>query len=310
MKTTFQHFLLPQLGDAGAGVANLHEWFRSGRLSSAEYQNNTWHLETYSNSELYQAFTPDFQRFSFSSFETYSLANLERDHCFSVGWPLLKLYYSAFFAAHAMTRATGNGQVNLNRGDVEKVNDYLSLVGRDDRLDAGTYNISIKEGSRNNYLVLKASTGGGGVHDGFWRYFCEYLGDLATEAVTDALPSASDFLRETNTLSSCIQDSSRSGVWFSATRNAINYRHEYECWLPNSKKSEVRKLIFPSGTGDPDTMEASLNVRDNELSRLINLSSYLAGLNYHNILKVKGEVSGNSQFSQRWKRLETAILDA
>lgn len=309
MRTTFQNFLLPQLGVAKSDDPNLHHWIRSNRFSSAKLIDNCWHLEAYSEIELYKAFTPDFQRFAFSSFETFSLANLEWDHCFSTSWPLLKLYYSAFFAAHALTRATGNGHINLDRRVVGSVNDYLSLINVPEQLSSGSYKVSLKEGDRNISLVLEASTEGSGVHDNFWRYFCTYLDDLATQAINDALPSANSFLSATNALKSCIKDNSRAGVWFSATRNAINYRHEFDCWLPNNKGSPIRKLDFPSNLGDPDMMEAMLGDRPSDLVRLINLSTYLASLNHHTILMVKNEIRGNSPFTQKWRRLETAILE-
>jgi hypothetical protein len=303
MRATLHNFLLPDLGNANSGTPNLHQWIRSNRFSSAQLVDSCWYLEAYSEAELYSTFTPDFQRFSFSSFETFLLAGLEAEKYSSTGWPLLKLYYSAFFAAHALTRATGNGHVNLNNKAVKAVNDYVSALGGTDVLKTGSYKVSIKEEARRVFLTLEPSNEGNGVHDSFWRYFCSYLDGLANEAVNDSLPSASSFVRETSALKSCINDNTASGVWFSAIRNAINYRHEFDCWLPNDKKSQSRKLTFPSQLGDPDTMEATLNERQNELIRLIHLSTYMASLNHGIILRVQGNISGNAAFSRKWKRL-------
>lgn len=303
MRATLHNFLLPDLGNVNSGGLNLHQWIRENRFSSAQLVDRSWHLEAYSEAELYAAFTPDFQRFAFSSFETFSLARLEVDKCSSTSWPLLKLYYSAFFAAHALTRATGYGHVNLNNKAVTAVNNYISALGGTDVLKTGSYKVSIVERASRAFLILEPSNDGSGVHDSFWRYFCVYLDGLATEAVNDALPSASSFVRETSTLKSCINENTASGVWFSAIRNAINYRHEFDCWLPNDKKSQPRKLAFPNQLGDPDTMEATLKERQNELSRLIHLSTYMASLNHQIILRVQGNVGGNAAFSRKWKRL-------
>lgn len=303
MRATLHNFLLPDLGNANSGGLNLHQWIQTNRFSSAHLVGSCWHLEAYSEAELYATFTPDFQRFSFSSFETFSLAGLEVDKCSSTSWPLLKLYYSAFFAAHALTRATGNGHVNLNSKAVKAVNDYITILGGTDVLKTGSYKISIQEKASRVFLILEPSSEGNGVHDSFWRYFCTYLDGLANDAVNDALPSASSFVRETSALKSCITDNTASGVWFSATRNAINYRHEFDCWLPNDKKSQPRKLTFPNQLKDPDTMEATLNERQNELTRLIHLSTYMASLNHQIILRVRGGVGGNATFSRKWKRL-------
>lgn len=303
MRATLQYFLLPELGKANRSQLDLHQWVKSSRFSSVQQVGKCWHLEAYSETELYGTFTPDFQRFSFSSFETFSLARLEADKCASTGWPLLKLYYSAFFAAHALTRATGQGHVNLDSSVVKSVNDYVAILGGTDELQSGTYKASIVEKSGRVFLTLEPSKEGSGVHDNFWKFFCKYLDGLASSAVEDALPSASSFLRETSALTSCIKDSKTSGVWFSATRNAINYRHEFDCWLPNDKKSAPRKLIFPSTLGDPDAMESTLTERENDLARLVQLSTYLASLNHQVILRVQNEIGGNANFSRKWKRL-------
>lgn len=308
MKTTLQHFLLPYLGNANTSGLDLHRWIKSNRFSSARLVDSCWYLEAYSDEELYSTFTPDFQRFSFSSFETFSISRLEFDKYNSAGWPLLKLYYSAFFAAHAMTRATGNGHVNLSSDAVTAVNDYISIIGGTDELRAGSYAVSIKEDNGNVFLVLKQSSEGSGVHDSFWRYFCRYLDGLAEDAVRDSLPSASSFVRETSALKSCISDNNASGIWFSAIRNAINYRHEFDCWLPNDKKSPPRKLIFPSQLGDPDTMESILGERQNDLSRLVQLCTYMSSLNHQIILRVQRGLAGNATFSRRWKKLNDIIV--
>lgn len=307
MRATFQNFLLPRLGIEHVDKRTLHEWIGSNRFSRAELVENKWRLEAYSSEELYGAFTPDFQRFAFSSFETFSEARLERDQCGSTSWPLLKLYYSAFFAAHAITRATGNGHVNLDRNAAKAVNDYLSLIGILDVFKSGPYKVSIEERGGSVTLILDPSSEGNGVHDSFWQYFCSFLADLGTEAVHQALPSATSFVRETGAIQSCIKDNSRSGVWFSATRNAINYRHEFDCWLPISKNSRPMKLEFPTQLGDPDAMENSLAEREDELTRLINLSTYLASLNHHIVLNVESGISGNSAFVRSWKRLKSAV---
>lgn len=307
MRTTLQNFLLPQLGEAGSEGLNLHQWIGSNRFSTAQLIGNQWHLQAYSEEELYSTFTPDFQRFSFSSFETFSLVRLENDHCASTSWPLLKLYYAAFFAAHAITRATGNGHVNLDKKVTKAVNDYLSIVGDTNEFSSGSYKASLKETEGSLCLILEPSNDGSGVHDSFWRYFCNFLDGLGTAAVTQALPSANSFLRETNALQSCIKDKSKAGVWFSATRNAINYRHDFDCWLPNSKKSKPRQLDFSSSLGDPDTMESLLHERSNDLVRLVNLSIYLASLNHQILLRIENDISGNTAFVRRWRKLKISM---
>lgn len=307
MRATLQYFLLPGLGKAGASQLDLHQWIKSNRFTSVQQVGKCWHLEAYSEEELYGSFTPDFQRFAFSSFETFSLARLEAEKCDSTGWPLLKLYYSAFFAAHALARATGQGHVSLDSGVVKSVNDYLAILDGTDELKTGTYKVSIEDRSDRVLLILEPAKEGSGVHDNFWKFFCKYLDDLANSAVSNALPSASSFVREVSALTSCIKDSKTSGVWFSATRNAINYRHEFDCWLPNDKRSAPRKLIFPSKLEDPGALEPSLAERQNDLARLVNLSTYLASLSHQIILRVQNDIGGNTNFSRKWKRLNDFI---
>lgn len=283
---------------------NLHAWIRNSRFSSVDAVKEEWRLYAYSNDELYQSFTPDFQRFAFSSYETFIVSGLERDKYFSMGWPLLKLYYGAFFAAHAIARATGNGQVHLNKEALSSVNTFLKITNNVGELAAGSYNISVIEDGATVYLALRQWNGGGGVHEGFWKYFKIFLSKIASEAVARDLPSAGDFLRETEAISSCLSDGPEPGIWFSSLRNAINYRHEMECWHPSKRKSPPRLMRFPSELRDTDQLESSLAERDDNMKRLANLSLYLCSLNREIIHRVIAQ-NGASNFSRSWRSLET-----
>lgn len=307
MQEEIGRFILPGLGAAARHTRSLHEWIRFNRFSSAEFQEGEWRLYAYSDDELYAAFTPDFQRFAFASYETFIVAGLERESFSSMGWPLLKLYYGAFFAAHAVTRSTGNGQVNLDRNIVRSVNSFVSLVGGTDELNSGTYNASVQENANGVYLALLPAIGGGGVHEGFWRYFSTFLADVSSDAVHRGLPSSGDFVRKAAALSSCLVEGGGGGVWFSSVRNAINYRHELECWRPSTKKSPPRLMVFPSTLADTDDLELSLAEREDELRRLASVSRYLCSLNYEIINRVINQVSGNTNFSRGWRSLKAGM---
>lgn len=299
--------MLPNLGEASPEARNLHDWIRQNRFSNVKVSDKDWIFDAYSEIELYEAFTPDFQRFAFSSFETFALAGLERDKCSSMSWPLLKLYYSAFFAAHATTRATGHGQVNFTKEDVRSVNEFQAAVGSPEVMASGSYEVSVGEGNGTVFLRVSPASGASGVHEGFWKYFRSYLDALASEAVAQSLPSASMFLWEVSALSSCICESASSGVWFSSIRNAINYRHEFDCWKPNTKKSPPRKMDFPTKLSDTRSLEAGLGERADELKRLANLSLYLNSLNHENILHMSRELGGSSNFNRKWRSIRESV---
>lgn len=307
MREEIGRFILPGLGAASRNTRSLHEWIRGNRFSNVDFQGGEIRLYAYSDDELYEAFTPDFQRFAFSSYETFLVAGLERDKFSSMGWPLLKLYYGAFFAAHAVTRATGNGQVNLGQDIVRSVNSFVSIIGGDDELKSGTYNASVREDANGVFLNLRAPNGGGGVHDGFWRYFSTFLGNVSSDAVSQGLPSSGDFVRKANALSSCLIDGGGPGAWFSSVRNAINYRHELECWRPSTKRSPPRLMTFPSALRDTDELELALSERGNELKRFASVSLYLCSLNYEIINRVIKQVSGNTNFSRGWRSLQAGM---
>ena len=307
MREEIGRYVLPGLGAATRNTRNLHEWIRGRRFSSVRFQNGECRLYAYSDDELYEAFTPDFQRFAFSSYETFVVAGLERDRFSSMGWPLLKLYYGAFFAAHAVTRSTGNGQVNLSRDIVNSVNSFAYLVGVADELNAGTYNTSVLEDADGVYLNLSLASSGGGIHEGFWRYFSTFLAKLSSDAVHRGLPSSGDFVRKADALSSCLVEGGGRGVWFSSVRNSINYRHELDCWKPSTKRSRPRLMAFPSTFNDTDRLELSLAERDDELKRLANVSQYLCSLNYEIINRVISQVSGNTNFTRGWRSLEAGM---
>lgn len=307
MRSILARFTLPELGAQTSSNGGLHDWLLRSRFTDIKKDDRGFILRAYSDIELYSAFTPDYQRFAFSSFESFHHAELEKAKHSSMGWPLLKLYYSAFFAAHAITRATGSGQINLSRQVIKPINEFLELTSKGFDIPSGPYTAEIEESNNDICLILKSTTKGSGVHDSFWKFFCSQMDLLAKKAVVESLPNATEFIGEVEALNSCILSNDGSTAWFSDIRNEINYKHGHDCWLPLTKKAKAKQIEIPKHLEDPDTLEIDLRERNCSIQRMANLSKYLASTNYFLILNLVSQLSGSTTFVRQWKRLKTAI---
>jgi len=94
------------------------------------------------------------------------------------GWPLLKLYYSAFFAAHAITRSQGSGVVKLEKRQTAHLNSILSLIAPEaSGISPGMFVYKTMQSTETGRLsvIMEPARTDGGVHESFWKHFCEFL---------------------------------------------------------------------------------------------------------------------------------------
>ena len=99
--------LLPQLTNEIPKADGVKSWLERGsyRVERGNLIGSV-ELKGISLSEIVPYLSYDFERFSLSSLESMIYSKSEATQSSAVSWPILKIYYSAFFAAHAITRAT------------------------------------------------------------------------------------------------------------------------------------------------------------------------------------------------------------
>ncbi|EFK95152.1 hypothetical membrane associated protein [sediment metagenome] len=172
-------------------------------------------------------------RFASASFESLLVeARFDRNPR-STAWLLIKGYYAAFFAVHALLRISGSACTRITPETVASINrEAASLMPNPPAVVGGLYLMSLQnEGVEIKCQRLESARGGS--HEVLWSLLPEFL-----DAVVNKVLTHGGNTEEDNRLVAAVEDLrsliARKGgaVWFTQVRNRINYSHEYGAWFP------------------------------------------------------------------------------
>lgn len=113
-------------------------------------------------------FSHEADRFASASFESLLMEVPKIEHPRSIGWLLIRGYYSAFFAMHALLRIHGWACTRLSKNAVKYVNQDLNLYYPDAKhMESGFYLIQVQSGGR-ELVCKKMDASNGGSHEKLW----------------------------------------------------------------------------------------------------------------------------------------------
>lgn len=216
------------------------------------YQIHT--ASTYNGAELIypeemlilKAFAFDITRFTTAAIE--SMAD-EPGHAAlpkSTAWLLIRSYYAAFFAAHAITRMLGVSYTRFEQKHCNAIWKIANLFAQSagnpppPKLSGGLYKCEILSTKKAVACSLLGDNGGGS-HEIFWASFQSLM-----KSSSDALLVSKIGVPENNlaaaeaidVLWTVMNIRGKQGAWLSVMRNEINYQHALGCWYPYSNPSE------------------------------------------------------------------------
>lgn len=303
--------ILPRLGQDIATDGGIRQWLIKGGYQASPLSSGTEvTLENVSTEELVRYIAFDYERFALSSWESFCLSPLDGAQHQLVGWPLLKLYYSGFFAAHAILRCGGQGVVKLESAQAETLRGVIEIVtGSAPDLKAGMYIYSVNENASGQVsMVLKPYVEGGGVHESFWRYFASYLEALSKDAVSKGSPDAASFLAGVSEITPLLKrGAGKNSVWYSAIRNEINYQHLHGVWYPPKKAKINTSAINAVKLLGSSSVRLDYSATTAPLNAFLNLSQYLACLNYELAEYISARSTAARHFGSNWRRLKAVF---
>lgn len=184
--------------------------------------------------DLPQSFALEAARFSNATFESLLDAKPATTNEKSLGWPLIRTYYAAFFAAHALLRICGESVTFLTTKQTNKINQVAQIyTGQTSNFSNGIFHFKITNSSQK--IQLTQLSRGGGSHEDFWKIFYKFLIEVE-DVLAKKFASSPDAITAIKTSQSLRKSLSREncsqGSWLSQSRNSINYRHEYGVWYP------------------------------------------------------------------------------
>jgi hypothetical protein len=209
-------------------------WTPQPGMTKRRLQGTVHSVDTFA-----EACIRDAVRLAIASFESAAAVEAAAADGRSCAWQFIKYYYSAFFAANALMRLSGQASMNLTAADCAAINSWAfahAVGGRDEknRLVAGLYQMQLNA-SKTPTFDLRLSGGKGGVHIQFWVGFASYLNVLRADVSKSPAPTAEKqaALDDIALLESHLQQGGLTqGSWLSEMRNAVNYRFEHGVWFP------------------------------------------------------------------------------
>lgn len=173
-------------GRAG-GIAT---WVESGSYYLSSVRSPDEFVLSYSDAaELAAAFASDVDRLACAAVESavscVTVPRLPR----SSAWLTIKMYYGAFFAAHALCRIAGRSFSKLDHDDLVRLNVLLSAPGIGVTARSGYYYCVV---ASTNETKLQNAGAIRGTHAATWQQFVGYLEDVinASAAVPSTLQPA------------------------------------------------------------------------------------------------------------------------
>lgn len=253
----------------------------------------------------------DFERFSLSSKETLTVARVEKERFNLVIWPLLKLYYSAFFGAHAIMRSQGRGLVYLGRQQVDHLNALLSIVAPQFEqlsVSAYAYEYGRSQSTGERSINLRPIRNAKGAHETFWRLFCAFLRESADQATRERSANSNQFLLGANELVGAIRgNASQTSIWLSTIRNQINYQHKHDTWFPiRSRAESLRSLEFGADLNS-SSVRFDISTEQSPLRSFANTARYIAFLSAEVSEHIAERSTVGGSFGQKWRRLNAQI---
>lgn len=178
-------------------------------------------------------YASDINRFASASFETIQGIHKDQRLPKSLSWPLIRLYYAAFFSAHALIRLHGRSLTQLDGVLCTRLNHIAIAYGtfNESPLLKGLYRIVLNQSVMR--IELKKATENS--HEALWLNFGETLKPVAQRLLSNAITSEEqDFSLKLVDLLSVLSDGGRmpNYNWLSYMRNSINYRQEHSVWHP------------------------------------------------------------------------------
>jgi len=300
--------LIPALGVEKGESGGLKEWFDVGSFVPSIDLEGVVHFDVEHYDLLVKHINTDYERFALSMAQSLELAlGSINNRIPQSSWRFLILYYSAFYSAHSILRGVGHFDVNLTKNDLSRVNEIIGIYGlKSAQLASGQYSIqlSFRDDTGRARLSFGVAGPGKGVHDIFWRNFCDKLSMLAAQAVGRGSADASEFLSSANQISNLVRTGNAdSNSWLADVRNGINYRHEFDTWFPQNRGSLAFKAEDDLKFSNSANIRLDFSRKAQGIRAFSSVCNYLALIGFEIADYVAARSSKGGAFGQRWRRL-------
>ena len=202
-------------------------------------------LSIYAYTDFFDAVAADCNRFAMAACESFSVINNVHIKNNGMAWTIIRLYYAAFFAAHATMRLFGYSCTKVSHEHAQIINDMMRLTCSPeiDLFCKGNYRLRFFENNQNITF-----TSGGHSHELAWRVYMTMIEELRLN-IAKLNTTSSTKLAIDNALECVLLASGKAGsnnnTWLSNFRNSVNYKQSDKTWLPHKFKN-AHKMNIPT----------------------------------------------------------------
>ena len=202
-------------------------------------------LDVYSHELLLLPYAYDINRMAASAFESMHGIAPDTDLPKSVGWLIIRSYYSAYFAMHALLRLFGVSCTQFDANESRAITEVARMYSlqNGNTTASGYYKCHYNIDKAQIYCKQLSNT-----HQDVWKLFYDLIDGLATQvASSDFLKKDREFvieylfkLREGLSFRKTLS----GGNWLSKVRNEVNYTHSMGAWFPYVNSTDEQEKMF------------------------------------------------------------------
>ncbi|WP_019935953.1 hypothetical protein [Oceanimonas smirnovii] len=265
--------------DLKAWVANGQYLMDQALVPNAQGRASEFKLRFQDADKINIALANDCNRFSQAAIESMWCIGKVEKLPKSTAWATVQMYYSAFFAVHALLRIFGRACTQLDSSHVEAVYQVASATNMDSGtscIENGFY-ISVIKNNGIEYKKLKDS------HADTWLSFSNLLTWIINniESTTGLGKHKSDAIDLVSNLKQAMsQSGAAKGNWPSQVRNRVNYQHSHGVWYPYKNALHDHEAILRNSEWLKQPQTFDLNPNTGEIQSLFNISNSILSLMY------------------------------
>ncbi|MDZ4393100.1 hypothetical protein [Cypionkella sp.] len=162
----------------------------------------------------------------------------------SLGWPYVKLYYAAYFYAHALLRIWGQSASFLRTLELMPIRTAFNSynIALPFKALTGQFLLSVDRAS--STVKVASDNGGGGAHESLWRAYHNALTSFRASIRSSPFLTSDKTTLDAELVSfvSLISGRGANVAWLSTIRNEIQYRQSEGVWYPYTGKLKVAAL--------------------------------------------------------------------
>ena len=208
-------------------------------------QSKEFTLDVYSHEELLLPYAYDINRMASSAFESMHGIVPEESLPKSTGWLIIRSYYSAYFAMHAILRLFGISCSQFDVHESRAITDVARMYSLQNGNTASNGYYCCQYNHDDATIICKQLNN---THQDVWKTFYDLLDKLATKITTSDFlkkdrDSVIDFIFQLRNGLSC-RGTVNGGNWLSKIRNEVNYTHSMGAWFPYSNSADEHEAMF------------------------------------------------------------------